>query len=101
MKFKTIINMVCRKVKFRNEKHTLEYIEKLQRTSIRQYVPVRAYLCDKCMNWHVTARATYGTEQFTEEIKRLNFIIRGLKIENESLKSKVKKLKDSITFIAQ
>ena len=46
--------MTCKKVSFGTEEDANFYINKLQKTSSRELVPVRAYLCDKCTNWHLT-----------------------------------------------
>jgi len=45
----------CSKVYFSDERFAQEYINKLQRTSNRRIKPVRAYLCEKCLNWHLTS----------------------------------------------
>jgi hypothetical protein len=44
----------CKKVSFGTEADANFYIEKLRKTSTRPIIPVRAYLCEKCNNWHLT-----------------------------------------------
>ena len=51
--------MSCKKVSFINEKFANEYIDKLQKTSVRRIKPVRAYLCEKCTTWHLTSIEGY------------------------------------------
>lgn len=53
---KTAETVVCKKVSFADEKQALFYIEKLGKTSNRTTVPQRAYLCHKCLNWHLTSK---------------------------------------------
>jgi len=45
----------CKKTYFANEKIAIEYAKRLQETSKRKVVPNRAYLCEKCLNWHLTS----------------------------------------------
>jgi len=47
--------MNCKKVKFVNEASAMMYVNKLQKTSIRDKKPVRAYLCETCLSWHLTS----------------------------------------------
>jgi len=47
--------MECKKVKFVNEQSALMYIKKVKETSVRDKKPVRAYLCEKCLAWHLTS----------------------------------------------
>jgi len=48
-------NLICKKVSFVNEEQALFYINKLNRTSKRNIIPQRAYLCEKCLTWHLTS----------------------------------------------
>lgn len=51
----SVIPEYCKKVSFIDEKFADEYITKLHKTSKRKLVPVRAYLCEKCLTWHLTS----------------------------------------------
>lgn len=53
---KDVESVVCKKVSFADEKQALFYIDKLGKTSSRTTVPQRAYLCQKCLNWHLTSK---------------------------------------------
>lgn len=66
--------MSCKKVKFSNEKFALDYIGKLRKTSVRDIVPARAYLCPECMSWHLTSKPDTTVEN-------LSGIISGLRSE--------------------
>ena len=48
-------NLYCKKVSFIDEANALKYIKKLKETSKRNKVPQRAYLCEVCLNWHLTS----------------------------------------------
>lgn len=47
-------NHYCKKVSFATEADADFYINKLKKTSSRKVVPTRAYLCEECLNWHLT-----------------------------------------------
>lgn len=47
--------VTCSKTYFADEKTAMEYVVRLQATSKRKVVPNRAYLCEKCLNWHITS----------------------------------------------
>jgi hypothetical protein len=82
--------MTCKKVYFRDEQYALEYISKLKKTSCRERKPVRAYLCEKCLNWHLTSIETKDTMEVVylrREITNLKAKIQLLKEENETLKT--------------
>ena len=61
--------MECKKVSFINESFANEYINKLQSTSVRRIKPVRAYLCPKCLTWHLTSIEGYEQRKHTNRIK--------------------------------
>lgn len=48
--------MICTKVSFADENYANQYIAKLKKTSKRSVIPVRAYLCETCLNWHLSSR---------------------------------------------
>lgn len=69
---------LCEKTSFRDEKYATEYLKKLKATSIRQKRPVRAYLCDICLNWHLTSLNEHQTDvlhNYKKELKNKNEII--------------------------
>lgn len=49
----------CKKVCFINEDFAIQYINKLRATSVRTKVPSRAYLCEHCLNWHLSSKGEY------------------------------------------
>ena len=74
----------CSKVKFSNEANALFYIKKLNATSKRVKVPVRAYLCEYCLSWHLTSMTDKEQtllQKYKEKIKIL-----GLEIQNRDKK---------------
>lgn len=75
----TFKNMECNKSKFLNEKFALDWIEKLKRTSVREKVPLRAYLCTRCGTWHLTSRPEFGDP------------------EKEALKANIERLQDELS----
>jgi len=85
--------MICKKTKFLDEQQAKYYIEKLNKTSIRDSKPVRAYLCDICINWHITSKKE--TKSPSEEIKIRNKIITNQVKKIRYLKSKIEKLNKS------
>lgn len=46
----------CPKTYFATEKEALNYIEILKKTSCRDKIPKRAYLCQDCLTWHLTSQ---------------------------------------------
>lgn len=93
---KSVENLSCKKTSFRDERGALDFIEKLKKTSKRQIVPTRAYLCPYCLKWHLThlqGGDLRGMEFRQEKLKK---IIDGLQNENNSLKAKVSELEETI-----
>jgi len=84
-----IPKVICKKTSFANEGIALSYINKLQATSKRERVPQRAYLCEKCMNWHLTSTIDYTRDKV---IVGLNEKISKLTKENDSLQAKIDEL---------
>lgn len=58
----------CKKASFANEEIAMKFIKKLQETSKRQKVPKSAYLCPKCMTWHITSSRQWDDE--SDEAKK-------------------------------
>lgn len=81
--------IICKKTSFANEGIALSYINKLQSTSKRERVPQRAYLCEKCMNWHLTSTIDYTRDKV---IVGLNEKIAKLIEENQFYQTKIEKL---------
>lgn len=77
----------CKKTFFSDEKQANYYLEKLKKTSARSKIPTRAYLCEKCFNWHLTAREETGHEK---DLKRQ---IEYLKIKLQRLKNQMLELR--------
>lgn len=75
---------VCKKVSFSDEQQAIYYIEKLRKTSKRPSIPQRAYLCEKCFNWHLTSK---------QEGKTYEFLLK----ENENLKKEIEEKKKLIS----
>lgn len=78
------IKPICKKTSFLNEGIATQYIKKLQATSIRDRVPQRAYLCEKCLNWHLTSKPDYSDIK----IEKLKSSIQDL--QNELIKREIK-----------
>lgn len=81
----------CKKVKFRIEADALFYIQKLENTSTRKTIPIRAYLCPYCTSWHLTSKV----EMTSNEIK----ISEELKTQILILKETVKRQKIQISAL--
>lgn len=80
----------CSKVYFADEKNALLYIEKLHKTSVRDKKPVRAYLCEKCLCWHLTSIESKENRQ----IVYLNRQINNLKAKVLHLQNEISQLKN-------
>ncbi len=82
----------CKKVSFINETTANFYINKLQNTSTREKVPQRAYLCEICLNWHLTSKPDYentNTAKYEQKINNLHKIIASKESKIEKLTSKL------------
>lgn len=84
----------CKKVKFINEQTALFYIKKLKDTSVRIKKPVRSYLCEKCLCWHLTSREDRDVliqkriENYQLQIREKNKLITELNNKIHELKNK-------------
>ena len=90
--------MSCSKVRFSDEGFAEDYIKVLNRTEKKRSVtPVRAYLCPKCLNWHVTSRKYHEEVEF-EKLRGLVLELRQkLNVRNKEvndLNHKIKEYKD-------
>lgn len=84
--------MKCKKTHFADEKQAQFYIDKLKTTSNRSIKPIRAYLCEKCLNWHLTSIESRENMQLIykeRQITNLKAKISHLQNENETLKMKL------------
>lgn len=83
-------NLNCSKTKFSTEENAKFYVEKLKKTSTRNKVPIRTYLCEHCLQWHLTSANNEETriEKYKAEIKRLGAEIHKLTEIISKLKSK-------------
>ena len=57
----------CNKVSFATQEDADYYINKLQKTSTRDKVPINSYLCVKCNCWHLTSWEQVDLNKFTED----------------------------------
>jgi hypothetical protein len=83
----------CTKVYFADEKNANSYIDKLHKTSDRTLKPVRAYLCEKCLNWHLTSIESHENMQLIYKERQINNLkakILHLEKEIENLTNKNK-----------
>jgi len=90
--------MSCSKVRFSDEGSAEDYIRVLNRTEKKRSVtPVRAYLCPKCLNWHVTSRRYHEEVEFEklrELVVELRAKVKGQNVVINELNHKVKEYKD-------
>jgi predicted RNase H-like nuclease (RuvC/YqgF family) len=95
----------CKKVSFINEDFALQYIKKLKETSVRTKVPSRAYLCEVCLNWHLTSKGEYSTteekEKQTKAKTRFDNQIRDRDFKIASLEKKLANAYDKITDLTR
>ena len=93
----------CTKVKFSDEANALFYLDKLKRTSKRKVFPQSAYLCEKCLSWHLTSKLNIAIQPIIKplpfikpitesEKKKLTNLIEQKDNEIKNLKKKVAKL---------
>jgi len=85
----------CTKTKFATQKQADYFINKLQRTSTRQSVPLRSYLCQHCFSWHLSSSEQRVTTQIQlnncqAEIKEKNQLIQKLEKTIHELRVKLK-----------
>lgn len=85
----------CSKVKFATEVAAQIHIAKLKRTSNRDKIPKRAYLCEYCNTWHLTSsdkNEDSWREKYRNEIRRLGQIIKEKDIRLGKQSAKLKEL---------
>lgn len=99
----------CKKVKFIDEEFANQYIQKLQKTSNRKLKPVRAYLCEKCLTWHITSIETISSklpklEQdrlLAKEQKQKEYEQKGIEIAKQKQEEKYNKLNNKYNLLHQ
>lgn len=87
---------LCPKTYFINEQFAKDYIKKLNATSVRSKKPVRAYLCDVCLNWHLTSQTEHQFDilrSYKQTIKIKNAEISNLQKLVKVLKKEIHDLK--------
>jgi chromosome segregation ATPase len=67
--------MACTKVRFATEKDALFYIDKLNKTSIRDKVPIATYLCHHCNLWHLTSRNSKENQEIFKLRQEIDVLI--------------------------
>lgn len=83
--------MPCKKTYFSNEKIALEYAARLQATSKRKVVPHRAYLCEKCLTWHLTSLSESKEKTLSYQIESLEKAIAN---KNKEIAKKDRRIED-------
>lgn len=80
----------CNKTSFIDQSNAEQYISKLQKTSKRKFAPVRSYLCEKCLNWHITSIEDNRISIVKKDLLKQ---IEGQKIQVQSKSNQIEKLK--------
>ena len=88
--------MPCRKTHFANEKTALEYVKRLQETSKRQVVPDRAYLCERCLNWHITSLPLKKEKTIKDQLHQLEMKLKEKNGRIKNLEKQVNKLQELV-----
>jgi hypothetical protein len=99
----------CKKVSFCDERYADEYISKLNKTSKRKLKPVRSYLCDKCLTWHITSieQINYKLPRIEQERlvvkeqKQKEYEQRWLEIAKQKQEEKYNKLNNKYNQLCQ
>ena len=87
--------MKCNKTYFATEEAALFYIEKLKKTSVRDRVPRRAYLCQNCLKWHLTSSDSKA-EFYLKKIAKLKQELASRSISIQKLKANIVKLNSKL-----
>ena len=99
----------CKKVKFIDEEFANQYIHKLNKTSKRRLKPVRAYLCEKCLTWHISSIESISSklpkiEQerlLAKEQKQKEYEQKGIEIAKQKQDEKYNKLNNKYNLLHQ
>lgn len=87
---------ICGKTSFATEVDADYYIDKLSKTSKRKDIPIRAYLCPKCCNWHLTKKQEVKDKETQELLSQIKTLKRELLIcsrANNKSNEKINNLK--------
>lgn len=85
--------MICKKVKFDTKINADLYIAKLRRTSNRDKIPKRSYLCPHCRCWHLTSQQSYESLIIEDLKKQIGDLIEKHKKELQDLKNENQAIK--------
>tara|TARA_R110002020_G_scaffold223701_1_gene432914 strand:+ start:755 stop:1105 length:351 start_codon:yes stop_codon:yes gene_type:complete len=88
--------MPCKKTYFSNEKIAMDYVARLQETSKRKVVPNRAYLCEKCLNWHITSLTVIKQNNMKNQIEILELALARRNTEIKEKQIRIDELTDTV-----
>lgn len=88
--------MPCKKTYFANEKIAMEYVLRLKDTSKRKVVPHRAYLCEKCLHWHITSLTIEKEKNMRNQVEDLEEVIGKKNKEIEKKQRRIDELTDTV-----
>ena len=99
----------CTKVSFIDENYADQYINKLNKTSKRKLKPVRSYLCDKCLTWHITSieEINYKLPKLEQdrllakEQKQKEYEQRGVEMAKQKQDERYNKLSNKYSLLVQ
>ena len=92
-------NYYCKKVSFATESDADFYIKKLKRTSKRAVVPMRAYLCEKCFNWHLTSLQSIDVFSVLSDLNESKINVSRLEKQLEKLQNKLTDRENTIACL--
>jgi hypothetical protein len=75
----------CKKVKFLDETQAMFYVAKLKKTSMREVIPQRAYLCEHCLCWHLTS--TPNNPILSKQDQQINMLKNEMLIKDQKIKN--------------
>ena len=90
----------CKKASFANEAAANTYIDRLKKTSTRSKVPQRAYLCNKCNNWHLSSTISWEQQHLELDNKLKDLEDRFKRLET-SLHDREQKLLAALKKVEQ
>lgn len=81
----------CSKTKYANEAAANRDILRIQETSTRSNIPIRAYYCGGCKGWHLTSKEPHLVTQIrtiSQELEEAKKEIERLNLQNKAYKQK-------------
>ena len=97
------MSLPCKKTSFADEQTAMRYVYILQNTSRRSVIPHRAYLCEKCLNWHITSLTIQKEKdedlKMRREIQKLERAIKERNKQIENKDNKIQELKDNMVTL--